>query len=206
MTYPYQQPPPGYAPAAYGYTYDGPPGRVRPTGTTILLFVVTLGIYGFVYNYQVHDEMKRHSGRGIGGGVALLLSFLAGVAMPFLTPHEVGNLYERKGQQPPVKATTGLWALIPMIVGYVITFVAFFALIASVHTDPVTGEPGDPSTGSIAGLVIAFAVMMGSYLAGGIVWFVKTNGALNAYWGTLSRGGFTTAAAPAAPPAPPAWP
>jgi hypothetical protein len=85
MTSPQMQPPPGYAPPAYGYTYDGPPGRVRPTGTSLLLFVVTLGIYQYVYNYKVHDEMKRHSGRGIGGGIALLLTFLAGVAMPFLT-------------------------------------------------------------------------------------------------------------------------
>lgn len=206
MTYPYQQPPPGYAPSAYGYTYDGPPGRVRPTGVSILLYVVTLGIYGLVYNYQVHDEMKRHSGRGIGGGIALLLTFLAGVAMPFLTPHEVGNLYERKGQRPPVKALTGLWSLIPVIVGYIAFFIAIIGVAATTTTDPVTGQDTDPSGGAVAGLVIAFVLFFGGFIAGGIVWFVKTNGALNAYWETLGRGGFTSGAAPAASPVPPSTP
>ena len=65
---------------------------------------MTLGIYSYVYNYQVHDEMKRHTGRGLGGGIALLLSLLAGVAMPFLTPNEVGALYTRRGDKPPVRA------------------------------------------------------------------------------------------------------
>src|SRR4051794_9498847 len=155
MTSPQMQPPPGYAPPAYGYTYDGPPGRVRPTGVSILLFVVTFGIYGYVYNYKVHDEMKRHSGRGIGGGIALLLTFLANVAMPFLTPHEVGNLYERKGQRPPVRALTGLWALVPLIAGYVLMLIALVALSATTSTDPVTGRESDPSGAAIAFLVVA---------------------------------------------------
>ncbi len=186
-------PPPGYAQPAWGYSYDGPPGRVRPTGTTILLFVVTLGIYGYVYNYQVHDEMKRHSGRGIGGGIALLLTFLANIAMPFLTPNEVGNLYLRKGRPAPVKAITGLWSLIPVLVGYVLLFVSFVTLIASTTTDPVTGETTDPSSGSIAFLVVAGLVFLAGSIGGGIVWFVKTNNALNGYWETLQRGGFTAA-------------
>src|SRR3954453_2767806 len=130
MTSPQMQPPPGYAPPAYGYTYDGPPGQVRSTGTTILLTVVTFGIYQYVYNYKVHEEMKRHSGRGIGGGIALLLTFLAGVAMPFLTPHEVGNLYQRKNLPSPVRALTGLWLLVPAAFGYVLLIIGFAALVA----------------------------------------------------------------------------
>jgi hypothetical protein len=59
--------------------------------------------------------------------------------MPFLSSNEVGRLYERRGQQPPVTALTGLWAL---LLGW------FF-------------------------------------LVGAIVWFVKTNGALNDYWRSL---------------------
>src|SRR4051794_17965693 len=114
MSYPQMQPPPGYGVPAQGYGYDGPPGRTRGTGVSILLVVVTFGIYSYVYNYQVHDEMKRHSGPGIGGGIALLLPSLAGVAMPSLTPHEPGTLYGRKGLRPPVKAITGLWMLIPI--------------------------------------------------------------------------------------------
>ena len=177
----YQQPPPGYGVPAHGYGYDGPPGRQRPTGMTILLCVVTLGIYTYIYNYQVHDEMKRHSGRGIGGGIALLLTFVAGVAMPFITPHEVGNLYERKGWRAPVKAITGLWLLVPALGGYVLLFASFVALAASSGTDP----SGDPSVGAIVFLLGAVLVWMAAIIAGGVVWFVKTNSALNGYWAAV---------------------
>jgi hypothetical protein len=114
-------------------------GKVRSTGTCILLMIVTLGIYGLFWWYNTHEEMKRHSGDGLGGGVALVLGIFVGVVMPFFTSHEVGKLYERRGWKPPVSAVTGLWAL---LLGW------FF-------------------------------------FVGAIVWFVKTNGALNAYWRSL---------------------
>ncbi|MCZ2860639.1 DUF4234 domain-containing protein [Blastococcus sp. VKM Ac-2987] len=87
----------------------GQPGRMRPTGTTILLVFVTLGIWAFVYYYQVHDEMRRHSGQGLGGVLALVISIVFGVVSPFLLSNEVGQLYDRRGQQSPVSALTGLW-------------------------------------------------------------------------------------------------
>jgi hypothetical protein len=87
----------------------GPVGQVRSTGLQILLFIVTLGIWSFVYYYQTHDEMKKHSGEGIGGVLALVLSFFIGFVSPYLLSHEVGGLYERRGQQKPVSAVTGLW-------------------------------------------------------------------------------------------------
>jgi hypothetical protein len=84
-------------------------GKVRPTGLAMLLFVVTFGIYGLVWWYLVHDEMKRHSGQGIGGLVALLLAIFVSPAAAFFTSDEVGKLYERTGRRPPVSALTGLW-------------------------------------------------------------------------------------------------
>ncbi|GAA1139999.1 DUF4234 domain-containing protein [Nocardioides aquiterrae] len=114
----------------------GPVGKIRSTGTCILLTVVTLGVYSWYWYYKVHDEMKRHSGEGIGGGIALLLAILVGIVMPFITSNEVGKLYERDGKKPPVTAATGLWYL---LLGWL-------------------------------------------FLIGAIVWFVKTNGALNDYW------------------------
>jgi hypothetical protein len=139
-------PPPEYSaapPATNPYggqplATTGPVGNVRSTGTCILLFIVTLGIYGLVWYYKSHDEMKRYSGEGLGGGLALLIGFFVGVVMAFLSPAEVGKLYERRGQPAPVSALTGLWILLP--------------------------------------------------LAGGIVWFVKTNGALNEYWRSVGAG------------------
>ena len=133
--YGYQPPPPGYgspappaygtpAPPAYGYAGQampavpgyaqyaqpqGPIGHMRPTGMTILLFFVTFGIWSFIYYYQSQEEMKRHSGEGIGGVIALVIALFVGIVSPFILSNEVGNLYERRGQQKPVSAVTALW-------------------------------------------------------------------------------------------------
>jgi uncharacterized protein DUF4234 len=126
---------------AHDWTPAGPPpvGKVRETGTCVLLTIVTLGFYTWYWYFKTHEEIKRHTGTGIGGGVALILAIFLGFVMPFLTSNEVGTLYERRGQAKPVSAVTGLWAL---LLGW------FF-------------------------------------FVGLIVWFVKTNGALNAYWRSL---------------------
>lgn len=134
--------PPAYAgpPAAYAppgaLMADGPVGTVRSTGVCMLLFVVTLGFYGWYWYYQTHEEIKRHTGQGTEPVLALLLGIFLSIVMTFLTPNDIGAMYERKGWAKPVSAVTGLWAL---LLGW------FF-------------------------------------FVGAIVWFVKTNGALNAYW------------------------
>jgi hypothetical protein len=112
-----------------------PIGQVRGTGMTLLLMIVTFGIYSLVYFYKTHDEMKRHSGQGMGGGLALVLALFVGFVLPFTMASEVGALHERAGRAKPVSAATGLWYL--------------------------------------PGIFI---------LVGPIIWFVKTNGALNDYW------------------------
>jgi hypothetical protein len=103
----------GPMPGTPGYARYGPPtgpiGHIRPTGMMILLFFVTLGIWGFVYYYQAHEEMKRHSGEGLGGVLALVISILFGFVSPYLLSNEVGNLYERIGREKPVSAVTALW-------------------------------------------------------------------------------------------------
>jgi uncharacterized protein DUF4234 len=121
----------------------GPIGQVRSTGTCVLLTIVTLGFYTWYWYYKTHDELRRHSGTGLGGGVALILAIFVGIVMPFVTSNEVGGLYERRGQARPVSAATGLWAL---LLGW------FF-------------------------------------FVGLVVWFVKTNGALNDYWRSLGAQG-----------------
>lgn len=114
-------------------------GKIRGTGVCILLMIVTLGIYGLFWYYNTHEEMKRHSGQGLGGALALVLGLFVGIAMPYITSGEVGGLYERRGQAKPVSGLTGLW---------------YFPGIFLLGIGP-------------------------------IVWFVKTNGALNAYWSSL---------------------
>ena len=89
---------------------------MRPTGLTILLVLVTLGIWSFIYYFQTHEEMKRHTGEGIGGVIAVVICVFAGVVNPFLLSHEVGQLYSRRGQQPPVTALTALWFFPGMLI------------------------------------------------------------------------------------------
>jgi hypothetical protein len=138
---PYGAPPPpaGSAPVPAqpgAVPVAAPVGKVRETGTCILLMIVTLGFYSWYWYYKTHEEMKQHTGIGIGGGIALILAIFVGFVMPFLSSHEVGGLYERRGQQRPVSALTGLW----------------------------------------------FLLLGWFFFVGAIVWFVKTNSALNAYW------------------------
>ena len=128
-------PPPQWGPPAPAYRpVPGPPapvwnscgvGQVRSTGLQMLLFTVTFGIWGYVYFFQTHDEMKRHSGEGIGGVLALVLSVVFWMASPFLLSHEVGRLYERRGQRGPVSVLTGLWFFpgILILIGPVVWFV-----------------------------------------------------------------------------------
>jgi hypothetical protein len=130
----YVQPIPG-APAPYARP-TGPVGKVRSTWAVIGLSIITLGIYSLYYYFATYDEMKRHSGEGVGGVLGLIIAiFTLGLVNPFLFPHEVGNLYARQGRPRPVTATTGLW------------------------------------------------VLLGSFIiVGPLVWLIKSNGALNAYW------------------------
>lgn len=85
-------------------------GTPRGVGVVILLYFVTLGIYGLYWYYITHDEMKRETGEGLGGGIALLIAILAGIVMPFVTANEVGKMYEKAGHAKPVSAATGFWA------------------------------------------------------------------------------------------------
>jgi hypothetical protein len=114
----------------------GPIGQVRSTWVVIGLSIITFGIYSLYYYFVTHEEMKRHSGAGVGGAIGLVLAiFTLGLVTPFVLPNEVGNLYARQGRTRPVSATTGLWVLLGSII-----------------------------------------------LIGPLVWLIKTNGALNAYW------------------------
>jgi hypothetical protein len=107
----YGQPPTAGQPTPYGQDYPPPgsPGEIRSTGLGIFLYIITFGIYGWYYFYKTHDEMKRHTGTGLGGGIALVLAIVIGIVNPFLLSDEVGKLYTRRGQQPPVTGITGLW-------------------------------------------------------------------------------------------------
>ncbi len=74
----------GYPPVP---VHSGPVGKVRGTWAVIGLSITTFGIYSLGYYFSVHEEMKRHSGEGVGGAVGLVTSlFTFGLVTPFLLP------------------------------------------------------------------------------------------------------------------------
>lgn len=101
----------------------GPVGNTRSILLSILWFVATLGIYGLIWVYRTQEEVKRYSGNGIGGVLGLVVYWLVGVVTFFVVPSEIRFMYEDlDGATSPVRGTTGLWVLLP-VVGWVIWFV-----------------------------------------------------------------------------------
>ena len=95
-------------------TSTRPLGHPRGILFGIVLFVVTVGLYGFYWTYKTHEEVKQHSGEGVGGVVGVVIYLLVSILTPFVIPSEVGKLYRRDGQEPPVSGWTGLWILLPL--------------------------------------------------------------------------------------------
>lgn len=122
---PESTPPPSASPVPQGYGYPvgganhGPLGRPENIGTQILLSVVTLGLYGIYWAYKSHEEVKRHSGEGVGGAFGAVIYFVAGIVTLFLLPIEIKRMYERDGRQSPVGASTAWWVLLFVVPWYV---------------------------------------------------------------------------------------
>lgn len=104
---------------------SGPLGQRRGIGFGILLFIVTFGFYSWYWVFKTQDEVKNHSGQGLGGVLGLVVWILISPVSAFVIPSEVGRMYTQDGQQPPVTGWTGLWLfpfgifLIPAIVWFV---------------------------------------------------------------------------------------
>ena len=103
----------------------GPLGQPRGVGFGIFLFIITLGLYGLYWVYKSQEEMKQHTGDGLGGVLGLVIWILIGAVSAFVIPSEIGTMYKKDGQEPPVTGWTGLWLfpfgifLIPAIVWFV---------------------------------------------------------------------------------------
>ena len=86
---------------------------------------MTLGIYGLYWVYKTHEEMKQHTGDGIGGVLGLVVWILVWPVSAFVIPSEIGRMYKQAGQQAPFTGWTGLWLfpgallIIPAIVWFV---------------------------------------------------------------------------------------
>ena len=101
----------------------GQPGETRSIGKSILLAIVTLGIYAIYWTYKTQDEIKRYSGNGVGGVLGLVIYLVISPVTFFVVPSEVRYMYEDlDGGTSPVRGTTGLWILLPFA-GPIVWFV-----------------------------------------------------------------------------------
>jgi uncharacterized protein DUF4234 len=90
----------------------GPIGTPTNTTQVFILALVTCGIYGVYWMYKQFEELKQHTGEGLGGAVGALLSlFWVGY---FLLPGEVQKAYEAEGRQSPVEIIEALWLFVPI--------------------------------------------------------------------------------------------
>jgi hypothetical protein len=100
----------------------GPLGKPRGIGFAILITIVTLGIYSLYWVFKTEDEVKEHSGQGVGGVIGLVIWIVVSIVTWFLIPSEVGKMYKADGREAPFSGWLGLWFLLPLI-GWIVWFV-----------------------------------------------------------------------------------
>jgi len=108
-------PPPLPAPASS----KGELGQPRGVAFVILITIVTLGIYHLYWTYKTFEEMKQHTGEGIGGVLGLVIAIVFNPVIWFVAPSEVGKMYRGDGRTAPMTGWTGLWILLPLI-GFIV--------------------------------------------------------------------------------------
>ena len=108
----------------------GPLGQPRGIGFAILMAIITLGIYTLYWVFKTQDEVKNHSGQGVGGVLGLVIYIVVSIVTWFLVPSEVGKMYTQDGRPAPFSGWTGLWLLLPIVGG-----------VRLVHQDPGRTEP-----------------------------------------------------------------
>jgi hypothetical protein len=88
---------------------SAPAGQQRSVGLSILLFIVTLGFYGWYWAYKTQQELYRRTGEGIGEVLGLVIWILITPVSGFVIPSEIGRMYAKDGKTHPVTGWTGLW-------------------------------------------------------------------------------------------------
>ena len=118
------------------------PGKRRAVGLTILVSIVTCGIWTYVWAFQNGEELKRWSGEGLGGALHLVLTIVFAPVTMFMLASEVEQLYRRDGRQPPITTLWGLWCLLPLI-GNIVWYVRIQHAINDYWT--AHGQTNQPS-------------------------------------------------------------
>ena len=100
----------------------GPIGKPRSVGLTILVTIVTFGLWTWLWSYWNGEELKTYRRDGLGGVAYLLLTiFIVPVTM-FLMANEVEKMYREANEQPRITTLWGLWFLLPLL-GQIIWYV-----------------------------------------------------------------------------------
>ena len=104
----------------------GPLGQPRGIGFGILMYIITLWTStAGTGSTRPRRRSKQHTGDGLGGVLGLVVWIVIGAVSAFVIPSEIGRMYQRDGQHPPVTGWTGLWLfpgailIIPAIVWFV---------------------------------------------------------------------------------------
>jgi hypothetical protein len=97
----------------------GPLGQPRGIGFAILMTIITIGIYSLYWVFKTQDEVKNHSGQGVGGVLGLVIYIVVSPVTWFLVPSEVGKMYQQDGRTAPFTGWTGLWLLLPIVGAFV---------------------------------------------------------------------------------------
>ena len=100
-------------------TPSGPLGQQRGIGFAILISIITLGIYTFYWVFKTQEEVKEHSGIGVGGVLGFVIYVLLSPVTWFLIPSDVGKMFKADGREAPFSGWTGLWILLPLIGAFV---------------------------------------------------------------------------------------
>jgi hypothetical protein len=90
-------------------------GTVRSVGLTIVVTIVTFGIWTLVWSYKNGEEVQQYRGDGLGGVLYLILTLVFYPVTMFLLGDEVEKMYKAEGEISPINALWGLWFLLPII-------------------------------------------------------------------------------------------
>jgi hypothetical protein len=122
MSEPMEEPPRPVPPAPSTPSTRGPVGTLRSPGLIIFLYIITLGIWGWVWSYQSAEEMKRYRGQGLGGVITLVLAIIVFPVVWFTIANEIEHLYKEDGKEPPISTIWG-FATEPVATRRVLSFV-----------------------------------------------------------------------------------